>query len=71
MSVISSNLSNSDVDECAASPGPCDAVNGGCMNSPAGSYTCTCNSGYELNADGSTCDGMIQRLSSYHCVILH
>ena len=46
------------MDECAANPGPCDATNGGCTNSE-GSYTCTCTSGYELNADGSTCDGIL------------
>ena len=46
-----------DVDECAAVPSPCDSTNGDCMNSPAGSYTCTCDSGYVLNMDGINCDG--------------
>ena len=45
------------MDECAASPGPCDATNGVCTDNE-GSYTCTCNTGYVLNGDGSTCDGM-------------
>ena len=33
----------------------CDPVNGACSNT-AGGFTCSCNSGYELNADGFTCD---------------
>ena len=49
---------NLDVDECVGDPYPCDATNGGCTDSD-GSYTCTCNSGYVLNADMSTCDGML------------
>ena len=38
----------------------CDAINGGCDNvamsdsAPLG-YTCTCDPGYELSADGFTC----------------
>ena len=49
-------LWNVDVDECAADPSPCDAVNGGCTNNP-GSYLCACNPGYMLNIDGIACDG--------------
>ena len=33
----------------------CDMVNGACSNTDGG-FTCSCNSGYELNADGLTCD---------------
>ena len=43
-----------DIDECAAATPPCDA-NADCMNTP-GSFTCTCQSGYE--GDGMTCTGM-------------
>ena len=37
-----------------------DATNGNCTSSDV-SYTSTstCNEGYELNADGRTCDGML------------
>ena len=42
---------NADVNECATSP--CDA-NAACANT-AGSYTCTCNSGYTGN--GTSCTG--------------
>ena len=42
----------SDVDECTGNV--CDHI---CLNSP-GSYVCVCRSGYELNTDASTCDGM-------------
>ena len=45
-----------DIDECAQTPSPCDATNGGCTNSD-GSYTCTCNTGYSLDTDGITCIG--------------
>lgn len=38
----------------------CDTANGGCsqncMNTE-GSFYCTCNSGYKLNADKRQCDG--------------
>ena len=41
----------SDIDECLLDS--CDHI---CVNSP-GSFTCACRSGYQLNIDGSTCDG--------------
>ena len=47
---------NLDIDECTANTDGCDDTNGGCTNTP-GSFTCTCNTGYELNVDGTTCDG--------------
>ena len=28
-------------------------------NNTIGSYTCNCNIGYRLNADGRRCDGML------------
>ena len=40
-----------DRDECA-DPGTCSQ---GCDNSQ-GSYTCKCDSGYELTGDGKTCN---------------
>ena len=42
-----------DINECLSS-------NGGChhnCNNSVGSYTCSCNSGYQLNGDGHTCEG--------------
>ena len=47
---------NLDIDECTDNTDGCDYTNGGCTNTP-GSFTCTCNTGYELNVDGTTCDG--------------
>lgn len=45
--------SNSDIDECTEGTDRCDQ---NCHNN-VGSYTCTCNSGYRLNANGYVCDG--------------
>ncbi|MGI4458269.1 hypothetical protein ACR2WA_25390 [Klebsiella pneumoniae] len=42
-----------DIDECA------DGSNGGCAHvctNTDGSYECSCNAGYVLNADGHACD---------------
>ena len=52
-------LCNTDVNECATSP--CDA-NAACANT-AGSYTCTCNSGYTGN--GTSCTGKM-----WYCLIM-
>lgn len=46
-----------DEDECNGT-NSCDITNGGCTNT-VGSYNCTCDSGYMLNVDGSTCDGTL------------
>ena len=43
----------SDIDECAKGKGGCEH---NCENS-GGNFTCTCNSGYELNNDGFACNG--------------
>ena len=44
---------HADHNECITNTHTCDQV---CHNSH-GSYYCTCNSGYRLNADQRTCDG--------------
>ena len=43
-----------DIDECASGTAMC-AHN--CQDTP-GSYTCSCRTGYALNADGRTCASM-------------
>ena len=42
-----------DIDECQLQLDGCQQ---GCTNT-AGSYTCSCQAGFELNADGFTCNG--------------
>ncbi len=41
-----------DVDECATGNGGCDQM---CANSPGG-FSCSCNAGYALAADGRSCE---------------
>ncbi|HPS30102.1 MAG TPA: hypothetical protein PLZ43_07595, partial [bacterium] len=44
----------------------CDTANGGCAqncNNTAGSYSCSCNSGYTLNVDGKACDDVNECLT--------
>lgn len=45
----------SDNDECALGTNHCSQ---NCRNT-VGSYTCSCNAGYRLNADGQRCDGTV------------
>ena len=45
-----------DIDECSD-----DVCTQTCTNTE-GSFTCGCNSGYELDADGTTCNGMYKLL---------
>ncbi|XP_060563555.1 uncharacterized protein LOC132722945 [Ruditapes philippinarum] len=42
------------IDKCTANTDNCDDTNGGCTNT-AGSFTCSCNTGFNLEADGFTC----------------
>ena len=42
-----------DIDECLSNNGGCHH---NCHDSD-GSYTCSCNDGYQLNSDGHTCEG--------------
>lgn len=49
-----SHLFDIDVDECAENRDRCR--NGQCTNTQGG-YFCTCNEGYELTPDKSTCVG--------------
>ena len=57
-------LSYPDIDECAENTDGC-AHN--CHNT-AGSYYCSCNTGYRLNADGHACDGESSTCLSSSCV---
>ena len=43
---------NTDIDECSTNP--CDHT---CTNTD-GSFTCSCNNGYELDENGRSCNGM-------------
>jgi len=47
---------NVDINECAKNKGGCH-THARCRNTPAGSFTCTCNKGYKGN--GFTCKGML------------
>ena len=42
----------SDIDECTE-----DACDHNCTNTD-GSFTCSCNNGYELDDNGRSCNGM-------------
>ena len=54
LQMISVSLYFPDVDECQnSSSNICEQL---CVNFPA-SFFCDCRDGYELNADGRSCDG--------------
>ena len=56
MHLPSPNIPISDVHECATNNGhgPCDQT---CMDTPPGSYTCSCYNGYALASNGISCNG--------------
>ena len=56
------------MDECADSLDSCQQ---NCTNT-VGSVVCSCNEGFELNADGFSCNGMYvyYNYTHYHCVIV-
>ena len=43
-----------DIDECSVGTHNCSQV----CNNTNGSFTCGCNNGYLLDADGATCNGI-------------
>ncbi len=45
----------SDIDECTVGTHDCVPANSTCQNTPAGSFTCTCDTGYTGN--GTVCTG--------------
>ena len=56
----------SDVDECASGVSRCTQT---CLNT-IGSYTCSCTTGYRLDRDGYTCNG-IDLTYLLLCPIIH
>ena len=52
---------SSDINECTSRSHNCVQV---CTNT-AGSFTCSCNSGYTLAADGHSCTGIVYFSVSY------
>ena len=50
------NSSTADINECAVNTDGCNQV---CTNT-VGSFRCSCNTGYTLNANGRTCSGGIK-----------
>ena len=48
----------SDIDECSTDNGGCEQE---CTN-PTGSFFCSCNEGFTLNADGMSCDGKLEKV---------
>ena len=52
--MIDISLPWSDIDECSENRDDCEHV---CANN-VGSYSCTCQDGYRLDANGRTCNGI-------------
>ena len=53
--IATESLSSADIDECSSQDHGCEHT---CVNTD-GSYVCICTIGYSLNADGRTCDGIL------------
>ena len=47
-----------DINECATNNGGCDHK---CQNYDGGHY-CSCNTGYRLASDGTTCEGAVRNI---------
>ena len=64
----SKKLIATDIDDCTVNNGNCDQV---CTNT-VGSFNCSCNGGFTLNADGATCDGQSKKkeLVARHKILL-
>ena len=55
---ISSDIFFSDINECNDTAlNDCEHI----CNNTAGSYDCDCNTGYDLQADGISCTGMVHK----------
>ena len=55
-----------DIDECDLNTDNCDQV---CLNN-VGSFSCDCGFGYELDGDGTTCNGMVSDDISVYIIII-
>ena len=52
----------------------CDTDNGGCSQvctENDGSFVCSCNKGYELDADGTTCNGKAISCQCFNCIYVY
>ena len=57
-----------DINECATNNGGCSQV---CTDNE-GSFVCSCNTGYELDADGTTCNGKPKKqFSKYYWILIY
>ena len=61
---ILNSLTPSDIDECVEGTDGCAQT---CADTD-GSYTCSCNSGYELTSNSHDCDGTTTTLYSWPCI---
>ena len=57
---------NPDVNECDVDNGNCSQI---CTNTN-GSFICECNVGYQLDTDGTTCNGLYRELINY-CMYMY
>ena len=55
-----------DIDECGLGTHQCAQD----CSDTVGSYTCSCRTGYTLNADGRHCDGMIAILLFVYIILI-